>query len=452
MLLQPTKEITVDFSSYYTPKPKQALAHTETAKYCLFGGALGGGKSWYLCAEAITHAMKWHGARCVIVRKERSVMIETIWITFTQICPPELIAKIDNKRLAVKLINGSEIRFVAVDIAKDPILNKIKGLEISWFGLDEANELDEKVFTMLKTRLRWRLPDGTIPRYEGRLTSNPENCWLIPVFIESDDPQHKYIQSLTSDNYDKDSEYYQILEQAFKNDPILKQKYLLGDWGLIDKINQLIPGQNLINARMPIIDGLGTGLGVDVARFGSDESVWCFLEGGNVKHLEGAKGLTIPQVVDKTKLLIDRFKIDPMSCGVDGVGMGAGVVDYLHAGGYEVVDIVGGAAIDPGIDTGLFKPFNLRSQMFWVLRQDIIEGRIGNLAGDDSEEYKKLQRQLTWIEYVIQGDKTMKVVGKDQIAKVHGGKSPDYPDAIAYANWVKKTRNLYELALPLSGG
>jgi hypothetical protein len=90
--------------------------------------------------------------------------------------------------------------------------------------------------------------------------------------------------------------------------------------------------------------------------------------------------------------------------------------------------------------------------MFWVLRQDIIEGRIGNLAGDDSEEYKKLQRQLTWIEYVIQGDKTMKVVGKDQIAKVHGGKSPDYPDAIAYANWVKKTRNLYELALPLSGG
>lgn len=458
-MFAPTKEITVDFSKKYIPHPKQRIAHKSAAKYLLFGGALGGGKSWFLCAEAINHAMKWNGARCVIIRKERSVILETIWVTFHKVCPDNIIAHIDNKRLAITLINGSEIRFMQADRAKDPLLNKIKGLEISWFGLDEANELDEMVFTMIKTRLRHICPpdkdnpNGVVPRYEGRLTSNPENCWLIPVFIESDDPHHVYIESLTSDNYEEGSEYYQILLQAFKDDPVLMQKYLHGRWDLIDKINQLIPGKYIVNAKYPIIGGTKQGLGVDVARFGKDETVFCYIENGNIEHLEGFRSWTIPKTVEHTKKLIQKFNIDPLNVGVDGVGMGAGVVDYLQEGGYLVQDLIGGAKIDEDIDIGLFKPFNLRSQMYWTLRQDIINGNLGNIGGGDnpSEFDKKLARQLTWLEYDIQSDKTMRVASKDVISKVHG-KSPDYADAIAYANWVSDTRLLHDIPLPLMGG
>ena len=57
----------VDFSIYYNPKPKQIEAHKCRAKYLLFGGAMGGGKSWFLCAEAIKQAMKYNGNRLVIV-------------------------------------------------------------------------------------------------------------------------------------------------------------------------------------------------------------------------------------------------------------------------------------------------------------------------------------------------------------------------------------------------
>ncbi len=64
----------INFSHYYIPKAKQIEAHKCAAKYLLFGGSMGGGKSWFLCAEAIKQAMKYNGNRLVIVRKELSVL------------------------------------------------------------------------------------------------------------------------------------------------------------------------------------------------------------------------------------------------------------------------------------------------------------------------------------------------------------------------------------------
>ena len=81
----------VDFSLYYQPKLKQIEAHKCRAKYVLFGGAMGGGKSWFLCAEAIKQAMKYKGNRLVIVRKELSVLRRTTLISFFSICPKEII-------------------------------------------------------------------------------------------------------------------------------------------------------------------------------------------------------------------------------------------------------------------------------------------------------------------------------------------------------------------------
>lgn len=450
------KVVKIRFDKYYKPKPKQEFAHRQIAKYLLFGGALGGGKSYFLCAEGITHCLRYPGARAVIVRKERTVIMETIWVTFHKVCPKEIIGHVDNKSLTVTFINGSTLRFMQADRAKDPMLNKIKGLEISWFGIDEANEVDEMVFTMLKTRLRWVLPGmpdnqklypkGNVPRYEGRLTSNPENCWLIPWFIESDDPHHMYVESLTTDNYDEKDEYYQILLQAFKNDPELKQKYLFARWDLVDKINQLIAGESIKKAFDFIDNGFGTGLGVDPARFGKDKTTFTYIDKGNIEDIEGFSGWSIDKTVDHTMKLIDKYELSPECVGVDGVGLGAGVVDYLHKYGYMVQDLIGGARVDPErIEIGVFKPYNLRSQMAWSLRQDVLHNRLGGIQD------ATLIRQLGWLEYDIAGDKTMRVASKEAIMKIHM-KSPDYSDSTMYANWCKVNRDKTGLLLPMMGG
>ena len=129
--------------------------------------------------------MKFKGNRLVLVRKELSVLRRTTLVTFFSICPKEIIKSFNQTSLEVTFINDSKLLFLDANIAKDPMLQKIKGLEIGWFGIDEANEVSVEVYNMLKTRLRWVLPNKQKPRYEGRLTSNPEPCWLISTFIQS---------------------------------------------------------------------------------------------------------------------------------------------------------------------------------------------------------------------------------------------------------------------------
>ncbi len=435
----------VNFREFYTPKAKQAEAHACRAKYLLFGGAMGGGKSWFLCAEAIKNAMMFPGNRLVIVRKELSVLRKTILVTFQSICPSAIIANFNQSSLKVTFINGSVLYFLDANKSKDPLFNKLKGLEIGWFGIDEANEVAIEAYQILKTRLRWVLPNGDTPRYEGRLTSNPENCWLLPTFITSNSESEAYIQSLTSDNFDQESEYYQSLEETFKDNPTLKQKYLLGDWTLVDSINQLIPSKSLALCSNPIVSDYPTSLGIDPSRYGDDRTAFVLLKEGNVELIETYDKTSTNQIVTKTIELIEEYNIDPENVGIDGVGIGAGIIDSLNGSDYHVKELIGGEKPVEVYHEEAFKPFNLRSQMYYELRKDILAKQLGSIS-DPS-----LVSELSAIQYEISTEKTVKIATKEMIKKVYG-KSPDIADALCYANWVKTWRDGFPYFLPISGG
>ena len=436
----------IDFSLYYQPKPKQVIAHKCRAKYMLFGGALGGGKSYFLCAEAIKNAMKFKGNRLVLVRKELSVLRRTTLVTFFSICPKEIIRCFNQTSLEVTFINDSKLLFLDANIAKDPMLQKIKGLEIGWFGIDEANEVSVEVYNMLKTRLRWVLPNKQKPRYEGRLTSNPEPCWLIPTFIQSTNPDEVYIQSLTTDNYDENSEYVITLKEAFKDNPKFLRKYLYADWSALDMINQLISSEVIISSAERIENGLEvTSMGIDVARYGDDKTVFTILKNGNIELIESYEQTSITEIVTRSIQLIHDYNIDPNYVGIDSVGVGAGVVDDLKSAGYDVIELQGGSKPEKSEYEEAFLPFNLRSQMYYELRRDMINGQIGNLTDET------LKLELQSIQYEIYSDKKVKVVSKEAIKKLLG-RSPDYADSLVYANWVKTYRGGIKWYMPISGG
>lgn len=435
----------VDFAKYYQPKAKQLSAHKCRAKYVLFGGAMGGGKSWFLCAEAIKQAMKYKGNRIVIVRKELSVLRRTILITFLSICPKEIIKDFNQSLLQITFINGSILTFIDANISKDPLLQKIKGLEIGWFGIDEANEVSVEVYNLLKTRLRWVLPDGTKPNYEGRLTSNPEPCWLIPSFIQSSNPNEVYIQALTTDNYDEKSEYVQNLKEAFKDNSNLLRKYLFADWSMVDTINQLIPSESIFKCANKVDVPYILSMGIDVARYGDDRTVFVILKDGNIELIESHPQTSTTEVVMRAIQLINQYGIHPRNVGIDSVGIGAGVVDGLIAHRYYVKELQGGAKPEETYLEEAFKPNNLKTQMYYELRKDIIEGNIGNLTNE------VLKLELQAIKYEIYGDKTVKVVSKDAIKKILG-RSPDFADALAYANWAKVSRGGFPFLPAISAG
>lgn len=146
---------------------------------------------------------------------------------------------------------------------------------------------------------------------------------------------------------------------------------------------------------------------------------------------------------------VGRDRVEPYHVGVDPVGVGAATanaLDELSAlTGRYVQKLNGGAAPVPGIakapdgssmdwapEANSFA--NLRSQMWWQLREDF---RRGHIAIPPEEEAPELWRQLTLPTFAVKTGKTW-VEGKKEIRKRTGGKSPDDADAVVYGNWVRQ--------------
>ena len=283
------------------------------------------------------------------------------------------------------------------------------------------------------------------PSYEWRLTSNPEPCWLINTFIQSTNPDEVYIQSLTTDNYLETSDYVTNLKETFKDTPNLLRKYLYGDWSLTDSINQLIPSEYLQKAIQRIDYGVGVSIGIDVARYGDDKTVFTVLKEGNIELIESYNQTSITEVSTRAIELINQYNLEPEYLGVDAIGIGAGVVDNLKSAGYNVTEIVGGNKADETANYGTFKPYNLRTQIYYELRKDIIDGNLGNLY------HEGLRYELQAIKYEICADKTARVISKDVIKRLLG-RSPDFADSLAYANYVRTYRGEYYGYVPIYGG
>lgn len=432
----------LNFAEYYQPKPKQIIAHQCPYKYVLFGGAMGGGKSYFLCAEAIIQALRYPGNRCVLIRETRTVLLDTTFVTFLKICPPELLikGKPNMSPLEARFKNGSVIMFKGVDIRKDKLLQGLKGSEYGWAGIDEANEIPKKVFDVLKSRLRWVLPDGSTPSYRIRLTSNPEKCWLKTVFIEQKRKNHVFIQSLTTDNYDIDSEYIKQLYSAYGETPELLARYLEGSWEDGDAINQLftLETKRLLHKNKPK-NSLYNSLGVDVARYGEDRTVFVRFDGNLINSVKIFAKTSIPEVYRETVAICSEHKIKGFRTGVDTVGMGGGVADMCKEAGLNVQELVGGASGKDLLPETSVKPANFRAAMFIALKNDIRDGDIafGPLLPNEMKE--AILSELSMILYDFESDMRWRILKKEEIKQKYGI-SPDIVDALAYANWVRRAK------------
>lgn len=158
-------------------------------------------------------------------------------------------------------------------------------------------------------------------------------------------------------------------------------------------------------------------MGVDVARFGDDESVIRFRRGRDGRSIKPVrfKGLNTMQLAAETADLIDRF--NPDGVFVDGGGVGGGVVDRLKQLGYRVIEVQSGErARDPE------KYLNKRAEMWGDMREWLVYGAIDN--------DQQLIDDLTGPEYSIDLKGRIKLETKDNMKK-RGLVSPDDGDALA---------------------
>lgn len=168
-------------------------------------------------------------------------------------------------------------------------------------------------------------------------------------------------------------------------------------------------------------------MGVDVARFGDDQTVIVIRRGRDASSVPWItmRGADTMQVAAKVMELQMHYKCDAIF--VDGGGVGGGVIDRLRMLKHPVIEVQFGGSADRAISTGEgdVAYLNKRAEM-WGYMRDWLKG--GSIP-DDVE----LDADLTGVEYgyKYQSGKDCIVLESKADMKRRGLSSPDLADALA---------------------
>jgi hypothetical protein len=159
-------------------------------------------------------------------------------------------------------------------------------------------------------------------------------------------------------------------------------------------------------------------IGVDVARYGDDKSCIAIRQGRKLHEVRKFREVNTMQLsAEVVAAMKDYGKI---ACTfVDGIGVGAGVVDRLQMLGYPVIEVNGG---ETAFDDVLH--YNKTSEM-WYRMRDWIRG--ADLPAKDSE----LRLALIGREYFFDDKERIRLERKKDMKK-RGLASPDEADALAH--------------------
>lgn len=168
-------------------------------------------------------------------------------------------------------------------------------------------------------------------------------------------------------------------------------------------------------------------MGVDVARFGDDESVIVLRRGRDARTIPWIKlrGVDTMTLAAKVAELSEQYKPDAIF--VDEGGVGGGVVDRLRQLRFSVIGVQFGSSADKSVATsdGTIVYLNKRAEMWGGLRDWLKGGAIPN--------EQVLEDQLVGLEYgytLLKGKDAIQLEKKKDMKK-RLGYSPDMADALA---------------------
>lgn len=179
----------------------QALVLASPETEISFGGGWGNGKTTALVLRALLHHERNPGGRIALCRKTYTELEDTLMTEFFAICPEVAIARRNLSRHICELatppgIPPTQVLFRHLDSRQ--AYQDLASLNLSMFGVDQAEEIDPEAYFLLRGRARHA---GTVR--ESMVTHNPAgHNWLWEHFIRSFTRQNKWLDDDgTSQNF-----------------------------------------------------------------------------------------------------------------------------------------------------------------------------------------------------------------------------------------------------------
>lgn len=411
---------------------KQGLAWKllmdKTTNEVLYGGSAGAGKSWLGCLWITTLCLQYPSIRCLIGRtvlqQLKMTTLNTLFETLQSMGLKSGEHYVYNGQSnTITFNNKSEI--VLKDLQyqpSDPNFDSLGGLELTAVFVDEAAQISNLAYNILKSRIRFKLTEyGLEPKM--LMTCNPGQVWLKKVFyipyIQETLPNNMaFVPALPMDNPHLPPSYIEMLKTL----PQAQRKRLLeGDWNYMDESDSLFDFDSISNSVFRDVPNPTDKkyLSVDVARFGSDRSVVVVWSGLVVIECLVYSKLSTTELSSEIREQIQKYGIHPNNVIVDSDGVGGGVADQIRGTNF----INNSKALH---DQNFI---NLKSQCYVKLSELFKEGKISlNLM--DPSKIDELTQELLAIKLKdMDKDNKVAVQSKDEMKKILG-KSPDLSDAL----------------------
>ena len=232
---------TIWVSDLYKPFRRQREFHKCGAKYRLFGGAAGPGKTKALLWEAIRQANIWRRVDTLLLRRTFPELETSLITYFRRDVPRWLYKNYNEAKHVITWHNDSTTRFGYSAGEND--VYQYQGAEFLFIGVDELTLFTLGQWQFLTSRNRCAVP-GTTPNMAA--ATNPGNighAWVKALWVDQrpapgmdrpgqyDPADYAFIRATIADNplYRDDADYLKTLNALPRH---MRQAFLEGDWNV----------------------------------------------------------------------------------------------------------------------------------------------------------------------------------------------------------------------------
>lgn len=300
--------------------------------------------------------------------------------------------------------------------------------------MDESCGIPETIFTGVDaiTTGKWDMclaignPDDINTPF-GRIWTGDDDSWHKITISSYDSP------NLTGEDFPEEAsgglvsaEWIEGRKKAWGEDSPRFRSKVLGEFSEGSGDTLFTMGTLLTGHRteLEIAPDTKPRLGVDVARYGDDNTVVYMYHGGVVRKMgQWAKTDLVTSAERIMEIAIEQGADEVR---VDGIGIGAGVVDNLTRisdGRFTVINLAGNSA-SPDLEKWL----NARAFWWDTIRERMYKGEIDLDITD-----KTLSDELGDVQYHFKNPRGSLQIEKKEDIRSRNGKSPDYADAFIYA-------------------
>lgn len=406
------------------------LIEDNKTKEIIYGGGAGSGKTALGVYSILKNALRYDGSRWLIGRAVLKTLKETTLNSFYDVCRMQGLKagqhyQYNAQSNIITFNNGSTILLKDLFLyPSDPNFDELGSLEITGAFIDECNQVTEKAWNIVKSRIRYKLDEfGLIPKILG--TCNPAKGFVYNNFYKphkenklNDDKA--FIQALATDNPFISPHYIESLKTLDKQS---RERLLYGNWEYDDNDNALIEYDKIIdlfrNEHVPAGKGY---ISADIARFGKDKTLIMVWSGFRVTEIHRLSNKATNEVAAFIKHLAKKHSIPYSQIICDEDGVGGGVVDYGFKGFVNNSKALTGNYI------------NLKSECYYKLAELINQAGVWVMT-EDVIIKKELTEELEWVQrHNADKDGKLAVLPKDKV-KEHLGRSPDISDALMMRMW-----------------